>query len=223
MNNVFESFQWKNWDEFFESKKQIETIKKSTPKKTREIIMKNSIPKSAMPISWSNGVYISSWKFITQDFNNFNYDNLQNTKDITFHIYDTKTGEEIKKLEIPFFLWEKLWEYLRNKKEIEENEKYRLPDWLKKYPVNCESFVYYIKWWFDKKPKLWLKYIKTQADEINVDVWDVLYIHTWDEVIWEYRHYMIYIWDGFCISKNWHAWLMVSRQILLWLYQVYEK
>jgi hypothetical protein len=183
------------------------------------------MPRSNDTILWFNWVYITSWKYIKQDFNDFDFQKLQNTKDVTFSIYYCQgtTIEKTKKLDIPLWISQKLWEYFRNRSEIEKDEKYRLPHWLKNSPVNCKSFVYYIKWWFENMPKLEFKYIKNSDEEKKVQSGDILYRHIWDEASWEYRHYMIYIWEGFCISKNWHSTLMVTRENLVWLYRVIEK
>lgn len=148
---------------------------------------------------------------------------LKRTKWVWFIIYNSETWEE-KIADFPIELSEKIWEYLRNKEIFDTDEKYRRPWWVKNHPFNCESFVYYVKWWFEKNPKLEMKYIWKNYSEENIKAWDVLYYATWDELSGEKRHYMIYIWEWFCISKSWaKTWVTITRHNLKWLYHIYEK
>lgn len=183
--------------------------------------MREKIPRRhGAWVLWYGWVYITSGKHITQDFNAFDFKNLQNTKDVKFQIYDDIT-QKYRELEIPLSVSEKLGEYFRNRKEIESNEQYRLPRGLHDTPVNCASFVHYIKWWFENRPRKFdIKYIKTPEDESDIKPWDVLYIHEWDEWTGEYWHYMIYIGEGFCISKDGKSHLIVTRHHLKWLYKM---
>lgn len=187
--------------------------------------MNDVIPREFFPRVFRNWVHISSWRIIggkNQDFNHWTLRNLKNTSTIDFYVLDN-IKKNVRKLEIPEFLWEKIWEYLRNINEIEENENYRLPNWLKNYPVNCESFVYFIKWWFENQPNsLNYYHLETTEDIEKVKAGDVLYIFSWDKINWEYWHYMIYLWNWFCISKDWDKELMITRHILQWMYLVSE-
>ncbi len=195
--------------------------------KTREIILRSDIERSysvTIVTGWTCIVSADSkTDYIPKrDFNEGMLKNLRNTKNIVFFILERNTWE-FQKLDIPTVLSEKIWEYLRNMQEIESDEKYRLPDWLKNYPVNCKSFVYYIKWWFQNIPKLSLEYIKNEEDGNEILPWDILFTHEWDEWNWEYWHYMIYIGDWFCISKNGYSHLVITRHYLKWLYRVIAK
>lgn len=200
---------------------------KTAQLKTREIIMRSDIPKGNWVQIFTGGTILASPNASSnycpkRDINEWMLGNLQNTKDIIFSILDRETWE-IQSLEIPIVLSERLGEYLRNRYKIETNEQYRLPGGLKNYPVNCESFVHYIEQWFDKKPKLSFEYIKNEALEASIVAGDILYLHEWDEWTGEYWHYMIYIGEGFCISKNGGSHLVITRHHLRWLYRIIEK
>ncbi len=209
------------------STKDTNNLRNRALQKTREIVIRADIPRRHSVEVWTGWVSIlsihSKFEYNPKiDLNNGILRNLKNTKNIVFSILD-RTSWEFQQLEIPISLSEKIWEYLRNMQAIESDEWYRLPGWLKEYPVNCQSFVYYIKWWFTNKPKLSFKYLRTEEDGKNILPWDVLHIHEWDEWSWEYWHYMIYLWDGYCISKNGHANIVITRHFIEWLYLVTEK
>lgn len=195
--------------------------------RTREIVLRSDLPRRHSVEVWTGWASILSFnsKFEynpKRDFNDGILRNLTNTKNVVFSILDRATWI-FQQLEVPISLSEKIWEYLRNMQSIESDEQYRLPGWLKDYPVNCQSFVFYIKWWFKDTSKLKLKYLRTEEDGKNILPWDALYIHEWDEGSWEYWHYMIYLGDGYCISKNGHSNLIITRHYLEWLYLVIEK
>lgn len=198
---------------------EIEDTSNITSWKVRTIIMRDLIKAKSYISIYSWWVYITSWKYYN-DFHSIKYKNLKNTSDLCFLISDEEM--DCRELKIPDEIRKKIVEYLKNQDKLIIDERYRLPWWLKSTPFNCQSFIYFIKWWFEKKPDLEFKYLK-EEDIWDVKPWDALYLIEWDEWTWEYWHYMLYLWEWFCLSKNWHAWVVITRHNLKWLYHVKEK
>ncbi|MDD2908087.1 MAG: hypothetical protein PHH98_05630 [Candidatus Gracilibacteria bacterium] len=192
----------------------------STKGKIRHIIMRDLIkPKSYVSVC-SGGVYISSGKYYS-DFNILKYKKLKNTSDIYFFVSDEEM--DFRELKIPEEIRKKIAEYLRKQDELCIDEKYRLPGGLKSTPMNCTSFAYYIKGRFDNKVGLEYNYLKTDDDIKKVVAGDIIYLIEGDELTGEYWHYMLYLGEGFCLSKNGHAGLIITRHDLKGMYLVKEK
>ncbi|NVP17191.1 hypothetical protein HUU51_00560 [Candidatus Gracilibacteria bacterium] len=198
---------------------EIEDASDLTSGKVRTIIMRDLIKTKSYISICSGGVYITSGKYYN-DFHLLKYKNLKNTNDLCFLISDEEMN--CRELKIPDEIRKKIVEYLRNQDKLIIDERYRLPGGLKSTPFNCQSFIYFIKGWFEKKPDLEFKYLK-EENIGDVKPGDTLYLIEGDEGTGEYWHYMLYLGEGFCLSKNGHAGVVITRHNLKGLYHVKEK